>query len=440
MPDRRMAAEAAAFRGRQLGAALLHGTEADLAARRGPSRALVGGVAVALVAAVAVGAHAYLTGAPPRGWLTDGHVVIDADQGGRYLARGGVLHPVPNQTSLLLLSGGTVPPHVSVSHAELSQATIGAALGSSTLPDAPPIVDSASRRLTACTDSAGRLTLVIGPTRPDRSRYDGIVTTGASGTGGDLVVAGRVHPLAAPRVLAALDYEPAQQWKAATGWLALLPTGSQLSLLLPAPARPGRLPPPLLGAVIADASTGQVYVVGAGVLRPVPNALSALLVAGSGAPRRVPHAQVIALPVGAPYGFSDLPDGRPAVPPAAASGLRACTSTDHPGPRIASGSPAAADAEEVSGSGAAVRVLAPRGHGALLRAPVRPGPDGVADTRIDAQHPVLLVAGGQAYPITSEEALTDLGYDDKLVLTVPPAWLTLLPAGPPLAAVARATG
>lgn len=438
MPDRRLAAEAAAFRGRQLGAALLHGTDADLAARRGPSRALVGGVAVALIAALAVGAHAYLTGGPPRGWLTDGHVVIDADQGGRYLARSGVLHPVPNETSLLLLSGGTVPPHVSVSHAELGQATIGAALGSSALPDAPPVVDSASRRLTACTDRAGRLTLVIGPTRPDRSQYDGIVTAGVTGTGGDLVVAGRVHPLDTPRVLAALDYEPAQQWKAATGWLALLPTGSQLSLLLPTPARPGA--PPLLGAVIADASTGQVYVVGAGVLRPVPNALSALLVGGSNAPRRVAHAQVIALPVGAPYGFSDLPDGRPTVPPAAASALRACSSTDRPGPRIVSGSLAAAGSEDVASPGAPVRVLAPRGHGALLRAPVDPGPDAVADTRTDAQHPVLLVAGGTAYPITSEEALTDLGYDDKQVLTVPPAWLTLLPAGPALAALARATG
>lgn len=418
-------AAAQRFRRRQLVTALRQGRRGDREdGPRALDRGLLAGVGVALVAALAAGAHGFLAGGPPKGWLDDGHVVVDADAGGRYLARGGRLHAVPNETSLLLLTHGGDPARVAVSHAQLRRAPVGTPLGDGAWPESPPRL-VAPARLTACTDRQGSVEVVVGPTAGPGPLGDGALV--ASGDTVELLAGGLRHVLTEPQLVPALTYSPDQVVPAPRVWHDLFRPGSALSPLRPTPGPSGATPTTTLGAVLRDAETSQVYVVQADGLSLVRNRVSQLLLTG-GEPLAVPHADVLGARAAPESGYADVPDALPVVPSATAPQVWLCTSTDRGGPADTATVPAPVDDVRVAGDlpiGAGLApdhlgITAPAQGGVLLRSTT-------AGDALDDAHPDYVVADGRAFRVADPRVLSDLGYRPQDVLAVPPAWLSLLP-------------
>lgn len=448
MVGRRHAAEAAAFRRRQLITAFTRGSEPDPdVARRRPNRAFFAGVGLAIVAVLAVAAHGYLAGGPPSDWLDNGKVVVDAQEGGRYLSVHGVLHPVPNETSLRLLLHGSVPTPVTVRHSDLSNAHIGPTLGFATAPDRPPRLTAPGGGLSACTDAAGIATVVIGKLSPAHPIAGGALVHLPDQPTNTWVAGGRAHMLASLEVLQALGYTTDQVSVAPAPWLALVPVGSTLKVLsLPAPPPAKRgTPRSPVGSVIRDAATGTAYVVDSSGLRRVPNRTSLLLLGSGAGIRRVPHSELVAQPQGPVFGYEDVPGQPKNVPPASAN-ASSCLTLGAGGPQVFASPPA--PAADLAIQFGAAPSPSPSLGASPSSAPLRPGvrvvrqPNGTglllrplgAPEEISAAAPAYLVAEGRAFPVTSTEALSDLGYQDSDISVVPPAWIRLLPAGPALSA------
>jgi hypothetical protein len=70
-------------------------------------------------------------------WQRGNAVIVDATSGARYVYRGGELRPLRNAASASLIFGAAHPPTVSVAHADLVAARIGAPIGIAGLPTLP---------------------------------------------------------------------------------------------------------------------------------------------------------------------------------------------------------------------------------------------------------------------------------------------------------------
>lgn len=162
------------------------------------------------------------------------------------------------------------------------------------------------------------------------------------------------------------------------------------------------------GSLVVDESTGARYVARAGTLRPTPTVTAALLAGARPQPTLVPHAKVVDAPIGLPLRDDGTPEAPPAVPPVQPS-LTACLS-----------------------GGDAVDVFAGRPGGST--APT----DGLL-VRPRGGSEVRLLDQQRAYPL-DPGALVALGYTTTQIRDVPPAWLALVPTGPPLATIGVAPG
>jgi len=361
-------------------------------------------------------AHGYLAGGPPKGWLADGNLVIDRSDGGRFLSLHGVLHPVRNLTSVLLLTGGSRPHTVTVGHGDLTRALIGAPLGIAAAPDAPPPLARSGTPLIACIDSSGTLEVTVGAA-VTTSPVQSVLVRDPAGTLQLLWHATR-YPIASPLALAALGVPAADARPAPARWLDLFSVGSTLALLHP-PARPGRRGPP---TVVRDASTGQVAVIQRGRVRVLANRTSLLLLQAT--PVTVPHATLVGRSQGAPFGYPTAPPSPPAVA-TPLSGSTACVA-DTGALWVATHLPGRA-AVVVASPTPRPQYVVRQGSVGLLAA--LPASSGTA-----APGPAYaLVADGAVFPVPGTDEVRALGYDPAAALRVPLDWLRLLPLGPALA-------
>jgi Type VII secretion system ESX-1, transport TM domain B len=441
--DDRDAIEGQAFRRQQMVLAFTRGSrQAGEALLRRPNRPLAAGLAVALVACLVVGVRTLLTHGPPKDWNAEGTLVVDRDEGGRYVVAGGVLRPLRNLTSLRLLQGGPPSRSVQVGHALVAGQPVGQPLGIPGAPDEPPGLLPGTSPWAACQGGGDRVDLLVGLPAPIGQAAPGApggILARAAGGQQVFLVAGRgAYRIGSQAALARLGYTVDQVRTVPRRWLDLLPRVANLELLaLPGdgggPAAPAA---PFMadGTVVVEQPSGVQYLAGGGALHRVLNRTSLLLldrpVRG---PTPVGRAAVVAQPQGEPFGVAEAPPSPPAVPEGA-SRQYACASTTGP-VRVLDRPPtapglvrAAPPAGARARGGGPVRVWQPAARGVLARPADAVGKD------LSPRAPAYLVADGTAYPIPEESSLGALGYADTEVRPLPRAWLAALPRGPVLAA------
>ncbi len=117
--------------------------------------ALFAGVMVAVLALAAAGVYGVLRPGGDGSWRNGEAVIIEKESGARFVLRAGVLHPVPNYSSALLLLGSPEGRTTTVSRASLAGVPRGAPLG---IPGAPDVLPAAGELLrspwTVCSRAA----------------------------------------------------------------------------------------------------------------------------------------------------------------------------------------------------------------------------------------------------------------------------------------------
>ncbi len=103
--------------------------------------ALFASVMVAVLALAAAGIYGVLRPGGDGSWRNGDAVIIEKESGARFVLRAGVLHPVPNYSSALLLLGSPEQKTATVSRASLSRVPRGVPLG---IPGAPDVLPAAS--------------------------------------------------------------------------------------------------------------------------------------------------------------------------------------------------------------------------------------------------------------------------------------------------------
>ena len=433
--------------------ALLH-AETDSA--EGPLRRLSGSTLASVVVGVVAAVVAVLFGLlrPGGGAWQDGKsLIIATGSGSRYLYLDGVLHPVLNYASaLLILREGAVAP-VTVSSGALDQVPHGPPVG---ILDAPDEIPAAGSLLTGpwvvCsapgTDAAGAprplVTVSVGQAAAGSALSAGTAVLVSTGSTEYLVWNGtrlRLTGYAAT----ALGYSSATPIPVGSGFANALPQGPDLA----APEPPGvGGPGPKLGGT--RTVVGQVYQAGGayyavyadglapvtalqerlmladpviaqayrGPVRPLPLSLGA----AQQAPRssRDP-AQIEGLPAAAvalANGQADATELCATVEAAATDKVTVTT--------VSAAAQSASDAEPTDqlGDPVADAVRVAMGRGAVIEAVS--GPGAAAGTEY------LVTDSGQKFPLASGSVLSDLGLSAARPVQLPENIVALLPSGPTL--------
>jgi type VII secretion protein EccB len=441
------------FLSRRNASALLH---ADTDTAEGPLRRLSGSTAASVAMGVVVAVVAVLFGLLRGGggsWQDGRSLIIATGSGSRYVYLDGVLHPVLNYASaLLILREGAVSP-VSVAAGSLNRVPHGPPVG---IPQAPEEIPGTASLLTGpwvvCsapgTDAAGAarpvVTLSVGQVA------GGSPLTAGSGLlitvdGTQYLVWNGTRLRLTDYAVTALGYSSAVPVPVDAGFANALPQGPDLA----APEPPGIGRP---GPVIDGARTvvGQVYQAGgafysvygdglapvtalqerllladpatASAYRGPVQPLSLSLAAAQQAPRSVLQPALIsglpgaALPLGSPPGNST--ELCATLTSATADAVSVTTLPASPQALTA------AEPADQLGNPLASSVAVPAGRGALIEALAGPGAAPGTD--------YLVTDTGQKYPLGSTSVLTDLGLSGARVVRVPENIVALLPAGPTL--------
>lgn len=428
------------------------------------------GILVAAIAIGAVAGYGLLTGAGSTGWRDGSALIVERESGARYVYRDGVLHPVLNQASALLILGAAKPRTVLAGRRALSAAARGATLG---IPGAPDPLPPAARLLGApwsiCSIPATRPS----STRPSSTRPSanqpsanqpepalprsalligrepagtplagrGLLVRDPAGTG-YLLLNGRRHRVAAPAVLAALGWAGRPAAAVAVALINALPAGAPLSF----PAIPGRGE---RAGTLPDATVGEVFVVvNQGGARQYAVATRAgladatqvqadLLLAdpasrraiGQSGPTPLSPGEFTTLPRNTALDTGDLPATTPEL--AGSDGALCAAVADETAPPAVRVDVALPDLTTAARTAAATadgailadHILVPPGRGALVEAAPAPGAAGTLSVITDL---------GRRHPLPGREVQNTIGYPDARALRMPTSLVTLLPAGPPL--------
>jgi type VII secretion protein EccB len=433
--------------------ALLH-TDTDSAG--GPLRRLSGGTLASVVVGVLAAVAALLFGLlrPGGGAWQDGKsLIIATGSGSRYVYLDGVLHPVLNYASaLLILREGAVAP-VTVSSGALDQVPHGPPVG---ILDAPDEIPAAGSLLTGpwvvCsapgTDAAGAPRPLVtvsagqaaagGALAADAAM---LVTTG----GTEYLVWNGTRLRLTDYAATALGYSSAAPVPVGAGFANALPQGPDLA----APEPPGVGGP---GPEVGGARTivGQVYQAGGAYYAVYPDGLAPVtalqerLMLADPVIAQAYRGPVQPLPLSlaaaeqAPRSARDPAetDGLPAADVTLANGQADATelcatvtspATDKVAVTTLSASPQSASAAEPAdqlGDPVADGVRIPMGRGAVIEAV--PGPGASAGTEY------LVTDSGQKFPLASGSVLSDLGLSAARPVQVPENIVALLPSGPTL--------
>jgi type VII secretion protein EccB len=389
-----------------------------------PMRGVVAGVMLTVLLVLGSLAWGVLKPTLPGGW-DDNRLVVVKNVGTRYLAVKGTLYPVLNTTSARLTIPSSSFDVVQVSAHDIAKAPRGATVGILGAPDSPPD----RKRLVAtgwqsCVAGGGQLTgLGTGPTLVEAAGKGVLVTAGNTLA---LVANGRRYEIPSDHrgaVLRAVGFETATPLPVTGAWLSLFPQGADLAPVsvdhagerpsdagLPADVRVGTV------LHVSDGARTQDYVVTVDGLAPISAfalPLYALGNAQAGDPVPVSSAAVAAVGTAKPLEPGDWPAAAPHPLPTT------------PCARLTTGAQAHVDLMTTTARPAAPGVAVAPGGGALV----------VARTTADGAGTAALVdETGTAFglPDASDEVLARLGYlpDDRV--TVPPAWVALLAAGPEL--------
>ncbi len=411
---------------RRLALALRRGTQHDSLLREAhPVRFVLGGLGVALLVLLVAAVVGLVAPREPAGWRDPGRLVLDAAAGQRYVVDPqGVLRPVLNETSLRLLYPGAVPTPVTVADDLVRRARRGAPVGRTDVPFEPPTLLAAGTPQQRC-QSGDTTVAVLG----GAGSGAGAAVLVRRGTDLALLTGRRLYPLADPVAAQRLGLAPELAVPVPAVLLEQVRPGPALQSLT-VPVDPDPAVPALQreGTLVTGATSGASYVVAGGRLRALPNRTAVQLVFGPEPPAAVtvPEAALRT----APRGDAVVPAGVPRVPPTPAvlpAGGALCVSSTGDARVLA-----ALPGRGALRPDATSAVATPAGAGLLLAA------SAAARERPSEQAPVVLVAEGRAYPITSEQVLHGLGYASAQVQVVSAAFAGLAPAAPVLQEISLA--
>jgi type VII secretion protein EccB len=447
-----------------------------------PGRRLVlgtvmGAVAVLLVAA-GFGIVGILKPASSVDWRQSGQVILEQGTGAHFvLGSDGLLHPVINEASALLLAG--TDKTVTASASALSSAPRGVTLGIAGAPESlPPASGLLTPTLVTCSSAPAGQSGTAAPTTS-------VLLTGANRAAGALagmralsarqgllvqapggapylVAGGYRYQLPAPAAVVALGYQNVAPVPVAPSWLGTLPAGRDLALVAipgaggPGPAVGGAAT--RVGQVLTTSSAlggpAEYYLVRAGGLEPITQTEAVLVLGDTANAAAYPAAAPKVLPsslaavASAPQqtagaDASGYPARIPAPADAGAGTVVVCAAGD--GRDVASVAvgpalplPAGARAMSTgatSGDVVAGQVYVPPGSGALVAAQAAPG------ARPTTTY--LVTDEGVKFPVANAAARSSLGYGSVKPVPVSTTLLDLLPTGPALdraAAEAVVTG
>lgn len=432
-------------------------------------------------------AYGFVSKGGSTDWQAEGAVVVAEETGSRYVYLDGLLHPVANLTSALLIAGGsgedaTEPVHVSDN--SIAAAPRGAPLGILGAPDAVVDADHLTHEgwstcsvLTAAASGELVPAVQVGPGSPGLGRAlkpnEAILVdvNGDAGGGAQLVWSNARWPVNDPTdVLTAFAAAPTVPISVGTAWANVVPPmGATVEL----PEIPARGEPSVtiggetlkVGQVLVSELAGrkQYYLAYPDGLLPVSSSLAFLAL---GDPRNNslyasgnPHARDVDAAEVNDAGLSsqvaplaDLPTAVPLiVNPAISSTAGLCATFTAVGDTIttsvvvvdplALGGSTAVSAPP-SGAGSVTstgtvdfavsdRVRMAPGSGALVRAAE---PDGSGTGTV-----YVITDQGIKYPVADAAALAALGYEGVAPDLVPTELLAVIPTGPSLDPVAART-
>jgi type VII secretion protein EccB len=414
--------------------------------------ALFAGVMIAALALAAVGVYGVIRPGGSSSWRDGTSVIVERETGARFVYRDGVLHPVLNYSSALLVLGSAQPRTRLVARGSLAGVPRGVPLGIAGAPDLLPAAgDLIDAPWSLCSRSA--------PSGAERSGAESVLLVGAT--------AGAVAPLGRAALLARdPDGRLHLIWnehrfairdeavvRSALGWSGQVPVPvapALLNVVSPGPdlgripvaqrGRPAPLPGSRVGQVFVVESQGgpRQYAVALGDgLADITQVQADLLLADPATPQAAgptPLAQAVytaaarASPL-IPTGDAAPPSTTPELTGPAPQGGVCASIPDGGGPgRIGltpsmgrgSGEVPAVGRGDGSAPGADWVVVAP-GRGSVVESLAGPGSPGGALGFVSDL--------GVCHPVPSAEVLTMLGYSGVRPQRLPAAVVALLPSG-----------
>ncbi|MCW2776522.1 MAG: hypothetical protein JWN17_247 [Frankiales bacterium] len=443
MASKRDLVEAHAFNRRRLVTAFVSGSPGGRELEPGhPLRAVLAGLALAVLLVVGAAVGGFLRPGLPAGW-DDNTLVVARDSGARYVATSGKLYPVANTTSARLLLPAedfrvVLAPDEKIALEDRGD-SVGIVGAPDALPDPKALVETG---WTSCLDRQGR-------TRQRLARAPGAAPAPEGSavlvrSGRDLVVVTgrsrlRVSTRAQTATLRALGLDAVDPVPAPGRWLDLFPAGPDLAPLTavyvgkplpPGAPRPGGAS--VYGTLVLVPEAGgadRTYLLtpqGLSPLSPVAAALYAVGAGGrAGRPVKVSQAEVASLRTTEAL----EPEEWPQVPPTPLNEPVACallTASPDQLPSVQLAVPVDGQALPATTSDAVVEPA----RGALVRA---------VSGGIVNRGTVFLVdqtASRYALGAPEEQVQAQLGYAGVPLTAVPTSWLEALRDGPELSATA----
>jgi ESX secretion system ATPase EccB len=455
MQSRRDQVQAYFFVVGRLVAAVTHGRPDSLEAPNGRlNKGTVLGIVIGAVIAGIFGIIGIFVPGGDSSWRHEGAIVMNEDNGARYVFLQGQLRPVLNYSSARLVVGGSGNGQVfSVSQKSIGDTPIGQPIG---IPDAPDSLPAADKLhtgpWTVCGQPAGAaptLSLLLGEPAGARLSTAQALLVSTPDRAVHLVWQGKRHRVPDRVAQEALGYGDTQPVPVSAGWLNPVPPGRDLSV--PATKGVGRPGPAIEGRA---GTVGQVYEVRNPAINsdqfyllredgvtPLSKTTASLLLAhpstqdaydGSVAPVVVGPAALAGVPVSA---GADLTEGLPQEPPDVVTPPRESVPCLRFGPSATGEVHAVAEllpATAVANAAVPVvsdttgrtadRVAVPAGGGVLVKELPAPG--------ANPGTTYLVTETGTRYPLGSADVVTALGYDESTAMNVPGQLLGLLPVGP----------
>jgi type VII secretion protein EccB len=412
--------------------------------------ALFAGVMIAMLAVAAVGVYGLLRPGTGDAWREGRATIIEKETGARYVYVDGVLYPVLNYTSAILLLGTTET--VQVARSALVGVPRGMPVGIPGVPDPLPGPDQllsdpwtlCSRPASAGGDAGPESVLRIGWV-PEASPLGEAGILAVDDTGGfHLLWNNRRFPLIDPDlVLAAFTWVESSAVAMSTAVLNAIPAGPGLGpVSTPRAARPSALPGLRVGEVfvVTNPDGRRLYGValedGVSTVTAVQAALLVADNANGGAPvREISPADYAAAPKRpdlVPTGDDAPPAHTPTqVSPGQRGAVCATFTPGTPLPvvTVVDTLPPMAGETAVTPDPDAVGLLAdyiavPPGRGVLV--------ESLSSPNAPAGSLAVVSDLGQRFAVPSAEVLGVLGYGSLPPQRLPASLVALVPAGPAL--------
>jgi len=425
-----------------------------------PTRRLAGAgyasVMVAVLLVAVFGVIGLIKHGGNTSWRDNHAIIIEKETGTRYVYRDGVLYPVANYASAVLVIGQPATT-VSVSRESLVDATRGPLIGIAGAPDALP---PASRMLrgawSVCAQSgkdASGGTTVISSVLVGRDPSGGaplgeaaVLVRDIGSSKVSMVWHGHRFAVASRLMLSAMGIDQQPTLRTDSAWLDTVPAG----LAFTQPTLDGRgqksnaMKNYLIGQVLTVSGGGSTvhYLVRANDILPITAIEQALILAdpntaqaypgATASAKEVPAAEVAGAAKGGRPAASDLdpPAEVPAMATADAESTVCGTFADGGTlPKFVIGAAAVPDNQGIATFGSSTdsvadRIVVPSGHGAVVRS--APSAEAGSGT-------VFFVTDqGKRYPVPGVPELSWFGYAKVKPIVLPSSVVARIPTGPGL--------